>query len=52
MRYLIYFDGNAFYTNWYDYENNYTDGLIVFDLETDKFTSNGKDWEEIEEDHL
>ena len=41
MRYLItYIDGklNPFYTNVFDYENNYTDNMIVYDL---RYSKNG-----------
>ena len=55
MRYLItYVDGklNPFYTNVYDYENNYTDNMIVYDLLNNEFTPNGTTWIKIEFDNL
>ena len=53
MRYLIIApEHDPFYSKWYEYENHYVDGMIVADLEFDMFTANGKDWIEIEEDHL
>ncbi len=52
MNYLILRDGEAFYTNWFDYENNYNDGMVVFNLLTDTYTTDGINWKEIEQDHL
>lgn len=52
MNYLIIYQGKAFYTNWYDYENNYVLGMIVINLFTVKISFDGKTWNEIEEDHL
>lgn len=53
QRYLI--TGNnfePFLTEWYDYENNYDNGMTVYDLVNLKYSTNGKDWCDIEEDHL
>lgn len=52
MQYLVLHNNKAFYTNWYNYENNYNDGMVVFSLLTDTYTTDGINWEEIEEDHL
>ena len=54
MRYLIiYRDHTAFYADWYDYENHYSDEIIcVVDRANDKIAFDGKTWEDIEEDHL
>jgi hypothetical protein len=52
MQYLIYHEGKAFYTNWFDAENHYVTGMIVFDLLDDSFTTDGVNWNEIPEDHL
>lgn len=55
MRYLIYFkDGlnDPFYTEWYNYENNYIEGMIVFDLVNFIWTTDGKTWKETAIDNL
>lgn len=53
MNYLIvspYIE--PFYTNWFDAENNFVEGMTVFNLLTHCYTTNGKDWKEITQDHL
>lgn len=52
MNYLILHDGKSFYTNWYSYDNNYVDGMIVFDFRNSQYTTDGIKWLPIEEDHL
>lgn len=58
MRYLITYTENglqkAFYTNWFDPENNFNADLnmIVFNLSANKFTTDGYLWLKIDEDHL
>ena len=52
MRYLVIIDGQAFLTNWYDYENNYQSGMIVVDADNYLITFDGITWEEIKEDNL
>lgn len=53
MTYLIITDSHEpFYTNWFDAENNFAPGMVVFNLLTHKYTTNGKDWIEIKQDHL
>lgn len=56
MNYLILYQGtherSAFYTNWFDPENNYIEGMTVFNLLTHTFTTDGKTWKEIVQDHL
>lgn len=52
MRYLILHNNEAFYTNWLDVDNNYVEGMVVFDLLRDEFTTDGINTKEIEEDHL
>lgn len=52
MKYLIIYKSEAFYTDWYSYENNYADGMIVVDIYTHKITFDGLTWKEIEEDNL
>lgn len=50
--YLIIYGSQAFYTNHYDYENLYADGMIVINFANDTISFNGKDFNGIEEDHL
>lgn len=52
--YLVFdkMGNSCFYTNYYDYENNYIEGSVVFNLLQNTFTTDGITWEEIEEDHL
>lgn len=52
MNYLIYHDNTAFYTNWFDAENNYVAGMVVFNLLSGKFTEDGINWKDITQDHL
>jgi len=60
MRYLIQITDpktgkkSAFYTEWYDYNNNYSteNSMIVIDLSKDLITYDGQKWEKIEYDHL
>ena len=44
----------AFYTNWFDVENNFNSkvGMIVFDLTNHKYMINSLEWSEIDEDHF
>jgi len=54
MKYLILYKDKGiytnFYTNWYDKENNYIEGMIVFDLLLHVYTTNGEDWQPIQDD--
>lgn len=53
VRYLITSEKfEPFFTNWWDYENNYDKGMTVYDLHECKYSKNGKDWYDIEDDHL
>lgn len=52
MNYLILHEGKAFYTNWYDFENNYVPGMVVFNLLSNEYTTDGTTWKPIEQDHL
>lgn len=53
MRYLITHPENEpFITEWYDYENNYEKGMVIYDLVKFYFTTDGKTWKEINQDHL
>jgi hypothetical protein len=53
VRYLVAGTNHTpFYTNYYDMENFYTEGDIIFDLHTNKYCDDGEFWHDIEEDHL
>lgn len=55
MQYLIVTNSTQpFLTKWFDYENHFNkdDGMVVFDLWTERFTTDGKTWHEIPKDHL
>ena len=51
MNYLIFYNGDAFYTNSFDIENNYVPGMIVFNLLKHEIF-NGDQWKKITQDHL
>lgn len=48
MRYLIYHEGKSFYANSFDEDNDYSDGMVVFDLIDNVFTDDGANWWMIE----
>ena len=58
MRYLVTYTNEgkqeAFYTEWFDIENNFNPevGMIVFDLVKHKYLINSLGWIDIQEDHL
>ena len=53
MRYLITTkDEHPFLTNWFDYENNYVEGMVIYNLRLNLFTTDGKNWREIYFDHF
>ena len=54
MRYLIICqDNTAFYTDYYDYENFWSDELrCVVDNINGEIAFDGKTWKQIEYDHL
>ena len=53
MRYLVYVPGTEpFFTNWFEHENHFVDGMVVFDTTCDKYTIDGQNWFEIEHDKL
>jgi len=53
MRYIISDpeSGECYYTNWFDEKNHYQEGMVVIDV-LDHGYFNGKEWVEMEEDHL
>ena len=53
MKYLVTIKGSTpFLTKWFDIENNYMEGMIVYDLAKLEYTTDGENWNEIEIDHL
>ena len=53
MRYLIYIPGSApFITRNFQPENHFSDGMMVFDMHLDKYTTDGINWYQIEYDSL
>jgi hypothetical protein len=58
MKYLVTYIENgiqkAFYTNWFDIENNFNleVGMVVFDLSNHKYMVNSLGWTDIQVDHL
>lgn len=58
MKYLIIYtdpttgEQSAFFTNWYQYENNWQPGMIVVDRTRQLITFDGETWQDIEEDSL
>ena len=55
MRYLITTDiTGPFLTNWYEAENHFNAevGMVVYDLYTNKYTTDGTTWIEITTGHL
>lgn len=53
MRYLIIpSDSEPFFTDWYIYENNYTAGMVIYDLFKKEYSKYGYDWKKIETDNL
>ena len=53
MQYLIQpKDSEPFFTKWYDFENNYSEGMIVYELITFSFTTDGENWQLLNTDRL
>lgn len=53
MRYLVYIPGGEpFFTNNFQPENHFVDGMVVFDTNYDKYTTDGKQWHDIPSDEL
>jgi len=55
MRYLVTMNGNPpFLTKWFEYDNHWQDGInmVVCDLQSLTYTTDGKNWLPIEIDHL
>ncbi len=57
MRYLVTTNHHTpFFTAWFDPENHFNPnpevGMVVFDLQTEMFTTDGHNWREIQKDSL
>lgn len=53
MYFVVCKDNSAFYTNWYQFENHWNDGIhCVINIGAFKITFDGETWEDIETDHL
>lgn len=53
MRYLVTLEGwEPFMTDWFDPENNYLPGMVVYDLIDMVYTADGHNWKRITKDHL
>jgi len=53
MQYLIQpIDSEPFFTKWFEPENNFMPGMIVYDMHNLTYSTDGKVWKEIEIDHL
>lgn len=53
QRYLIIpHEGEPFNTKWFEAENHYQEGMIVFDLACGDYTEDGINWKPIQVDHL
>lgn len=55
MRYTVILqDKTVFYTDWYEYESNWSDEnyFMVINNMSCQYTTNGKCWVDIENDHL
>ena len=49
MRYLVQpQDEPPLFTEWFTVENCYAEGMIVYDLSNNLYTTDGKRWEEID----
>ena len=55
MRYLITTSTHPpFLTDWYDFESHFNADIdmVVYDLELEKYTTDGFTWLDIKSDHL
>ena len=49
---IIMKDKTVFITQWYEYENNWNEDLMLMIIHGLQYSVNGKDWINIEIDHL
>lgn len=53
MKYLITIPQQPpFLTNWYNFENHFILGMVVYDLHNFTYSTNGKQFNDIPQDHL
>ncbi len=53
MQYLIHPKGlEPFLTKWYDFENHYVTGMIIYDLWHEEYSVDGKTFIKMQTDHL
>jgi len=52
MRFTIIHNNEVFYTEWYRYENNYVDGMVIINNNNHTYSTDGINFKEIQEDHL
>lgn len=53
MKYLIYIPGSEpFFTNWFEAENHFVEGMAVFNVHQYVYTTDGVNWHRITEDKL
>lgn len=52
MRYLIEYNTEPFFTNWFIAESHFVQGMVVYDLYNSKYTKDGVNWLEIKQDQL
>jgi len=53
MRYLVTSANNEpFFTEWFDAENHFSPGMVVYDLQEGKYMATPGVWEGIETDSL
>lgn len=52
MRYLIHLKNAAYFTQLFDKENHFVNGMVVYDLHRKIFSTDGVTWKEIQDDTL
>ena len=53
MRYLItHPEHQPFFSQWFEYNNHYIEGMIIYDLMDKSYSKDGIIWIGIEIDHL
>lgn len=53
MRYLVTSTNFLpFLTHWFDAENNFSEGMTVYNLIVKTYTTDGINWKDIKHDHL
>lgn len=52
LRFLVFHNGEAFFTPYFFTENHYLPGMVVFNLQMGLITTDGINWKDIAEYHL